>query len=127
MPVTLDVVMESIVTAANEHSEDVNDSKYNENENICRDKILVDESKIPVPEKNKNETRLGNCKIIIKDLKESQLYHKLINEVEEKERLKPEKCEDIVLCHSPKDVDKKKKKEKHKSKKKKKKSQNKSR
>lgn len=54
---------------------------------------------------------LSNGKIIIKDLKESRLYHELINEVEEKERLKTKKCEDEEEPSSTlQDLEKKKKK-----------------
>lgn len=52
---------------------------------------------------------LNNVKIVIKDLKESRLYHELINEVQEKERLKAEKHEDGLSCSSH-ELEKKKKK-----------------
>lgn len=53
---------------------------------------------------------LSNGKIIIKDLKESRLYHELINEVEEKERLKTKKREEEEHGSTLQDLEKKKKK-----------------
>lgn len=55
-------------------------------------------------------TGLNNVKIVIKDLKESRLYHELINEVQEKERLIAEKHEDGELGCSSRELEKKKKK-----------------
>lgn len=43
MPLTLDVVMETIVTTANEKSDEIKDDKY-KNENNCGEKILTDEN-----------------------------------------------------------------------------------
>lgn len=54
-------------------------------------------------------TGLTNGKIIIKDLKESRLYHELINEAQEKEKLKDEKLDDKEHS-SIIELDKKKKK-----------------
>jgi len=56
-----------------------------------------------------NTTGLNNGKIIIKDLKESRLYHELVLEVQEKERLKTEKCKNSESSS----LDKKKKKGKY--------------
>lgn len=49
-------------------------------------------------------------KIIIKNLKESRVYHELINEIQEKERLKAEKHEDGELGCSLHNLEKKIKK-----------------
>lgn len=57
-----------------------------------------------------NTTGLNNGKIIIKDLKESRLYHELVNEVQEKERLKTEKYKISEHSNLSHDLDKKKKK-----------------
>ncbi|XP_026810315.1 protein SON isoform X1 [Rhopalosiphum maidis] len=120
MSVSLDVIMETIVSTANEKSEEVKDIKYNENE-LCHHTInLIDTNKVQTPENDSNQLKhntigLNNGKIIIKDLKESRLYHELVLKVQEKERLKTEKCKNSESSS----LDKKKKKEKHKSKKKK--------
>uniref|UniRef100_A0A2S2QHV8 Protein SON n=1 Tax=Sipha flava TaxID=143950 RepID=A0A2S2QHV8_9HEMI len=125
MPVTLDVVMETIVNTANEKSDEVRDNLYDKNKYHLIDNNLTEENKLQILENNINQTKcstvgINNGKIIIKDLKESRLYHKLINEVQEKERLKAEKHEnDVLLNCSLHELDKKKKKEKHKSKKRK--------
>nr|BAH72888.1 ACYPI002967 [Acyrthosiphon pisum] len=97
MSVSLDMIMETIVNTANEKSEAVKDVKHDENENCHIDTTLIDEIKVNTPENDSNQTKLNttglnNGKIIIKDLKESRLYHELVNEVQEKERLKTEKC-----------------------------------
>uniref|UniRef100_A0A2S2N8U7 Protein SON n=1 Tax=Schizaphis graminum TaxID=13262 RepID=A0A2S2N8U7_SCHGA len=121
MSVSLDVIMETIVSTANEKSEEVKDIKYNENEIGHLDTTnLIDTNRVQTPENDSNQikhntTGLNNGKIIIKDLKKSRLYHELVLEVQEKERLKTEKCKNSESSS----LDKKKKKEKHKSKKKK--------
>lgn len=59
MPVTLDVVMETIVTTANEKSEKVKDSKYDENDNSHTNKTLTDTTdtnKVKLPDNNINQT-----------------------------------------------------------------------
>lgn len=60
---------------------------------------------------------MNNGKIIIKDLRESRLYHDLINEVELKEELKndiqEEEEEEYYSCNSH-DIEEKKKKKKKK-------------
>ncbi|XP_001952647.1 protein SON isoform X1 [Acyrthosiphon pisum] len=123
MSVSLDMIMETIVNTANEKSEAVKDVKHDENENCHIDTTLIDEIKVNTPENDSNQTKLNttglnNGKIIIKDLKESRLYHELVNEVQEKERLKTEKCKNSDQSNLSQ-LEIKKKKEKHKSKKKK--------
>lgn len=54
MPVTLDVVMETIVTTANKKSEEVENNTHDENENSHKDKI--NESKIQASESDINQT-----------------------------------------------------------------------
>lgn len=142
MPVTLDVVMETIVTTANEKSEKIDDSKYDKNKKSRKNETSTDKSPVLTPEKGTDIkyvfntvlqnpstilnnwlivsfssnhlesciTGLNNGKIVIKDLKDSRLYHELINEIEEKERLKADKYEDAELSCSSVDLDKKKKK-----------------
>ncbi|XP_022182302.1 serine/threonine-protein kinase PRP4 homolog isoform X2 [Myzus persicae] len=123
MSVSLDVIMETIVSTANEKSKEFKDIKHDENENCHLDMTVLDENKVHTPENDSNQTKFNttglNGKIIIKDLKESRLYHELVNEVQEKERLKTEKCKNSDQSNSSHYLDKKKKKEKHKSKKKK--------
>ncbi|XP_050053978.1 protein Son isoform X2 [Aphis gossypii] len=123
MSVSLDVIMETIVSTANEKSEEVKDIKYNENGIDHLDTTLIDKNKVPTPENDSyqtknNTTRLNNGKIIIKDLKESRLYHELVNKVQEKERFKTKKYKINEHSNLSHDLDKKKK-NKHKSKKKK--------
>lgn len=55
-PVSLDVVMETIVTTANEKSEEVEDTKYDKNENNKKDETSVDKCRVQTPEKNIKET-----------------------------------------------------------------------
>ncbi|XP_025206438.1 peptidyl-prolyl cis-trans isomerase G isoform X2 [Melanaphis sacchari] len=124
MSVSLDVIMETIVSTANEKSEEIKDVKHNENEICHPDIISVDKNKVQTPENNSNQikhnsTGLNNGKIIIKDLKDSRLYHELVFEGQEKERLKTVKCKNSEHNSRSHDLEKKKKKEKHKSKKKK--------
>lgn len=142
MPVTLDVVMETIVTTANEKSEKINNSKYDKNKKSRKNETLTGNSPLHTTKKgtdmkyifntvlhnpsvilNKSlivsffsnylescVTGLNNGKIVIKDLKDSRLYHDLMNEIEEKERLKVGKYDDAELSCSSVDLDKKKKK-----------------
>lgn len=124
MSVSLDVIMETIVSTANEKSEAVKNIKHDVNENCHLHTTLTDVNKVQTPENDSNQSKLNtiglnNGKIIIKDLKKSRLYHELVHEVQEKERLKTEKCKNSDQSSSSHDLDKKKKKEKHKSKKKK--------
>jgi len=56
MPVSLDVVVETIVTTANEKSEKANDDQHDINKNSNNDKTLTDESKVKIPENNINQT-----------------------------------------------------------------------
>lgn len=58
---------------------------------------------------------LNNSKIIIKDLRESRLYHDLINRVEIKEELKNQIQEEEYCKSNSNDVEKKNKKGYHKS------------
>lgn len=58
IPVTLDVVMDTIVTTANEKSEKVKDSKYDENKNSHLIKTISDENKTPIPENDSNQTSM---------------------------------------------------------------------
>lgn len=53
---------------------------------------------------------LHNGKIVIKDLKDSQLYQELINKIEDKESMTAEKYNDGELSCLSVDLDKKKKK-----------------
>ncbi|VVC33096.1 G-patch domain,Double-stranded RNA-binding domain [Cinara cedri] len=119
MPVTLDVVMETIVTTANEKSEEFKDIKCDANKNSPKENILTDENKLLTLENDINQTRLNNGKIIIKDLKDSRFYHELINTIHDDKSPKVNKYEDREQSCSSHEIDKKKKKEKHKSKKKK--------
>lgn len=56
MPVTLDAVMDTIVTTANEKSEKVKDSMLDENKNSHVIKISTDENKTQIPENHSNQT-----------------------------------------------------------------------
>jgi len=56
MSVSLDVIMETIVSTANEKSEGVKDVKHDENENCHLDTTLIDENKVNTPENDPNQT-----------------------------------------------------------------------
>lgn len=56
MPVSLDVIMETIVSTANEKSEEVKDVKHDENENCHLDTTLIDENKVNTLENDSNQT-----------------------------------------------------------------------
>lgn len=55
MPVTLDVVMETIVTTANEKSEKIKDNKHDNNDNNHEEKT-IDENIVQTPEHLTNQT-----------------------------------------------------------------------
>lgn len=56
MSVSLDVIMETIVSTANEKSEGVKDVEHNENENCHLDKTSIDENKVNTSENDSNQT-----------------------------------------------------------------------
>lgn len=56
MSVSLDVIMETIVSTANEKSEEVKDIKYNENGIDHLDTTLIDKNKVPTPENDSYQT-----------------------------------------------------------------------
>jgi len=56
MSVSLDVIMETIVSTANEKSEGVKDVKHDENENCHLDTTLIDENIVHSPENYSNQT-----------------------------------------------------------------------
>lgn len=56
MPVTLDVVMETIVSTANKKSEKVSDNIYNQKEDGLIDNNLIKENKLQILENDVNQT-----------------------------------------------------------------------
>lgn len=56
MSVSLDVIMEKIVSTANEKSEGVKEVKHDENENCHLDTTIIDENKVHTPENYSNQT-----------------------------------------------------------------------
>jgi hypothetical protein len=56
MPVTLDVVMETIVNTANEKSDEVRDNLYDKNKYHLIDNNLTEENKLQILENNINQT-----------------------------------------------------------------------
>lgn len=55
-PVPLDVVMETIVTKANEKNDEVKDTKCDKNEDGKKDETTVDNCRVQTPEKDIKET-----------------------------------------------------------------------